>query len=448
MQAIEINNETLVPVTVEPAGPNKVEYNGLVYEIHVVESNEIVVLKSEYRQLPDNRYTLLYLKVPKDFSKVLPGSHLELGTYRTDSENKNNLVSYSQEMKYPIMDSASFTNFKVLIDNRSILHSFLQRLPDYYYEWVNNDSVNLNFPPSETVNDGDSQFSLGHRDSPFLLGHGDSPFLLGHGYSFLLNVSPMVNVFIKSLFDSERYENEYLSELPVGEYSFVLIEQTNQTNGSPRVEYSNGFVVVVLPVGFCEGCQYLLDSFEELKSCVKNINTYVPPVETIITELIPPSEGGGCCGGGSCGSCGTGGCGTGETGETGVINDSEQLTGKTCGTGGGCACGGTSCNTPEPCESSECCKKKPELFESIPVYQENVYVLFMKGTPGEPKCKYSRQMVELLNQNGLNYESVNLNDHPELKPLLKEHFPTFPQLWYNNKFLINLSRLVEQDGKL
>jgi len=435
MQAVEINNETLVPVTVEPAGPNKVEYNGLIYDIHVVESNETVVLKSEYHQLPDNRYTLLYLRVSKDFSKVLPGSHLELGTYRTDSENKNDLVSYSQEMKYQIMDSTNFRNFKVLIDHRSILHRFLQRLPDYYYEWVNNDSVKLAFPSLETVNDETVNDELGH---------GDSPFLLGNGYSFLLNVSPMVNVFIKSLFDSERYENEYLSELPVGEYSFVLIEQTNQTNGSPRVEYSNGSVVIVLPVGFCEGCQYLLDSLEVIKSYVKNINIYVPPVETIITELIPPSEGGGCCGGGSCGSCGPGGCGSG-TGETG--KDSEQLTGKTDGKGS-CACGGGNCNTPEPCESSECCKKKPEPFESIPVYQENVYVLFMKGTPGEPKCKYSRQMVELLNQNGISYDSVNLNDHPELKPLLKEHFPTFPQLWYNNKFLINLSRLVEQGGKL
>jgi glutaredoxin-related protein len=426
MQAVEINNETLVSVTIEPAGVNKVLYNGLIYDVNIINGKEnsiFTVLTSEYHLLPDHRYALLHLRVSNDFSIVLPESHLELGTYKMCSEQHidSKIVTYTEETTYSIMDQRIFRNFRTLIDNDSVLHRFLSRIPDIGYSWVNINSTKLIFPQ---------------------LGHGDSQLSLGHGYSMLLDVGPMHNAFIRSVFHSEDYQNEYLNH-PVRKESFINIYYSSEIIESklPKVECLNGIISVEIPNEFCEGCQTFLDSIKVIKSHLNEIKIYVRPIEPVIDlETFKPEES-NCCGGGS---CGTGGCGTD------IINDSEQLTSGSCGTGGNksCACGGTSCNTPGPCESSECCKKKPEPFESIPVYQENVYVLFMKGTPAEPKCKYSRQMVELLNQNGINYDSVNLNDHPELKPLLKEHFPTFPQLWYNNKFLINLSRLVEQDGKL
>ena len=443
MQAVEINNETLIPVTIEPAGVNKVLYNGLVYDMVIrneKENNLFVVLTSEHHLLPDQRYTLLHLRLSKDFSIVLPESHLEVGTYKTGSEQhiESNIVTYTEENTYSIMDQRIFRNFRILIDNDSILHRFLIRLPDIGYSWVNVNSTKLIFPQ---------------------LGHGDS-LQLGHGYSILLDIGPMHNTFVKSVFHSEDYQNEYL-EHPVRNESFIHIYHSSEIIETkiPKVECLNGIIAVEIPKDFPEGCQIFLDSIQIIKSHLNEVKIYVPSVEPVVDlESIKPKEG-GCCGGGSCGTggCGsdvindsepiTGGCCGGGSCRTDVINESKQLTGGCSGgAGGSCACGGGNCNTPEPCASSECCKLK-ETFKEIPVYPENVYVLFMKGTKTEPKCKYSRQMVELLNQNGLDYESVNLNDHPELKPLLKEHFPTFPQLWYNNKFLINLSRFLEQ-GKL
>ena len=67
------------------------------------------------------------------------------------------------------------------------------------------------------------------------------------------------------------------------------------------------------------------------------------------------------------------------------------------------------------------------------IVQGHAIVLFMKGTPEQPQCGYSRKIVELLTP--MKYFSVNVLDDPALKESLKLEWPTFPQLWVKGKLV-------------
>lgn len=58
-------------------------------------------------------------------------------------------------------------------------------------------------------------------------------------------------------------------------------------------------------------------------------------------------------------------------------------------------------------------------------------MLFMKGTPMEPKCKFSRGIVELLNATGVPYGSFDILSDESVRAGLKlfSGCPTFPQLF-------------------
>ena len=49
------------------------------------------------------------------------------------------------------------------------------------------------------------------------------------------------------------------------------------------------------------------------------------------------------------------------------------------------------------------------LLDSSPV------LLFMKGTPSQPRCGFSRQMVEILNTNNVNFSSFNILADEEVR---------------------------------
>ena len=62
-------------------------------------------------------------------------------------------------------------------------------------------------------------------------------------------------------------------------------------------------------------------------------------------------------------------------------------------------------------------------------------VLFMKGTRMQPQCGFSAQVVHILKQMNVDFESLNVFD--EDKETLKEYsgWPTFPQLWVDGKLI-------------
>ncbi|KAL0484508.1 monothiol glutaredoxin-4 [Acrasis kona] len=66
-------------------------------------------------------------------------------------------------------------------------------------------------------------------------------------------------------------------------------------------------------------------------------------------------------------------------------------------------------------------------------------ILLMKGTPSKPKCKFSKRMISLLVEQGLEFSHFNVLDVKDqpLYSALKHvgNFPTFPQLYISGSLV-------------
>jgi Grx4 family monothiol glutaredoxin len=83
-------------------------------------------------------------------------------------------------------------------------------------------------------------------------------------------------------------------------------------------------------------------------------------------------------------------------------------------------------------------KAKEELFKRLgDLVKAAPVMLFMKGTPGEPKCGFSRQLVAILRENAVKYGFFNILADDEVRQGLKEFadWPTFPQLWMGGELV-------------
>lgn len=76
-------------------------------------------------------------------------------------------------------------------------------------------------------------------------------------------------------------------------------------------------------------------------------------------------------------------------------------------------------------------KRLADLVKAAPV------MLFMKGTPSEPKCGFSRQIVAILRENAVKYGFFNILADDEVRQGLKEFadWPTYPQLWIDGELV-------------
>lgn len=83
-------------------------------------------------------------------------------------------------------------------------------------------------------------------------------------------------------------------------------------------------------------------------------------------------------------------------------------------------------------------KKKQELFRRLgDLVKAAPVMLFMKGTPSEPKCGFSRQIVGILRDNAVKYGFFNILADDEVRQGLKEFadWPTYPQLWVEGELV-------------
>ena len=64
-------------------------------------------------------------------------------------------------------------------------------------------------------------------------------------------------------------------------------------------------------------------------------------------------------------------------------------------------------------------------------------LLYMKGTPNEPQCGFSAQVVEILMDSNIRFAFVNILDHGDIRHVLPKYadWPTFPQLWVNKELI-------------
>ncbi|VAH16882.1 unnamed protein product [Triticum turgidum subsp. durum] len=76
-------------------------------------------------------------------------------------------------------------------------------------------------------------------------------------------------------------------------------------------------------------------------------------------------------------------------------------------------------------------KRLEQLVNSHPV------ILFMKGNPEEPRCGFSRKVVDILKQEGVEFGSFDILTDNEVREGLKKfsNWPTFPQLYCKGELL-------------
>ena len=79
-------------------------------------------------------------------------------------------------------------------------------------------------------------------------------------------------------------------------------------------------------------------------------------------------------------------------------------------------------------------------------------MLFMKGLPSAPRCGFSRQIVEMLDEEGASYDSFNILEDEEVRQGLKTYsdWPTYPQLYVDGDLVggLDIVKEMKESGDL
>lgn len=79
-------------------------------------------------------------------------------------------------------------------------------------------------------------------------------------------------------------------------------------------------------------------------------------------------------------------------------------------------------------------------------------VVFMKGTPDQPRCGFSRAVCEIFKMHGVKFDAYNILESEELRSGIKEYsnWPTIPQVFLNGEFVGGCDIMIEmhQSGDL
>ena len=81
---------------------------------------------------------------------------------------------------------------------------------------------------------------------------------------------------------------------------------------------------------------------------------------------------------------------------------------------------------------------------------KNRIVVFIKGSPEEPRCGFSRKMVALLQKHHIEFEYFDILTDNDVRQGLKKlaKWPTFPQVWVENEFMGGLDICVAMGDQL
>lgn len=79
-------------------------------------------------------------------------------------------------------------------------------------------------------------------------------------------------------------------------------------------------------------------------------------------------------------------------------------------------------------------------------------MLFMKGSPGEPRCGFSRTITQLLTETGITYDTFDILGDQEVRQGLKtfSDWPTFPQLYVKGELIggLDIVKELKESGEL
>ena len=79
-------------------------------------------------------------------------------------------------------------------------------------------------------------------------------------------------------------------------------------------------------------------------------------------------------------------------------------------------------------------------------------VLFMKGTPDEPRCGFSRTAIDLLRNAKITFDTFDILSDEEVRQGLKKYsnWPTYPQLYGEGKLIggLDIMKELNEEGEL
>eukprot|EP01138_Halocafeteria_seosinensis_P009107 gb/GECG01009307.1/.p1 GENE.gb/GECG01009307.1/~~gb/GECG01009307.1/.p1 ORF type:complete len:446 (+),score=75.19 gb/GECG01009307.1/:1-1338(+) len=79
-------------------------------------------------------------------------------------------------------------------------------------------------------------------------------------------------------------------------------------------------------------------------------------------------------------------------------------------------------------------------------------MVFMKGSPSAPRCKFSRALVDILNEKGISYGSFDILQDEPVRQGLKEYsnWPTYPQVYVAGKLVggLDIIKELKEEGEL
>ncbi|CAI5723374.1 unnamed protein product [Peronospora destructor] len=79
-------------------------------------------------------------------------------------------------------------------------------------------------------------------------------------------------------------------------------------------------------------------------------------------------------------------------------------------------------------------------------------MIFIKGTPKQPQCGFSRKLVDILDSEGFKYDYFDILTDDSVRQGLKKHsnWPTFPQLYVKGELIggLDIIQQLQEDGEL
>ena len=79
-------------------------------------------------------------------------------------------------------------------------------------------------------------------------------------------------------------------------------------------------------------------------------------------------------------------------------------------------------------------------------------VLFMKGTAAFPMCGFSATVVQILNNMGVKFNSINVLENDNMREGIKNYsnWPTIPQLYVKEEFIggCDIIKEMNESGEL
>jgi Grx4 family monothiol glutaredoxin len=95
-------------------------------------------------------------------------------------------------------------------------------------------------------------------------------------------------------------------------------------------------------------------------------------------------------------------------------------------------------------------ENKPESLEDRlkTLINKAKVMVFMKGDRNAPRCGFSRTLIQILNETGVNYETFDILSDEEVRQGLKtfSDWPTYPQVYVNGELQGGLDIIKEMQA--